>query len=352
MFERWLAVVLMFVFHASSDSVLLTIGYCPTAFTGQGAVVKVDPQTGNYTIMHKFGLPKDIFGCPIEEDPIVTFDYNTNYLYLTDFDEDFLTIVLDVVNGKIISSFKPKDLYFAGFENAYYESSSQMLKGVTPTVEEDGFCFDGCFAWGQMNVPSGKYQKVQDIPFKAMLDDSHFVDLDNHKFWIQASYDLRDASAACAPKQSDECLLSIDSQTGALLSSVFTPNFTVYKYAPQRNSDGTVLAWMNGFDSLCNNPYDEFLFGYVNLEKATAEPIACISTDTVVDMDEWISSFSPDLTMMATGSGNAYAGQAQLLVFDTANAKTIINGRLSGLGNALGAYMGLFSVWSVDWIQD
>jgi len=24
---------------------------------------------------------------------------------------------------------------------------------------------------------------------------------------------------------------------------------------------------MEGFDSLCNNPYDNFLFGYVNLEQ-------------------------------------------------------------------------------------
>jgi hypothetical protein len=48
--------------------------------------------------------------------------------------------------------------------------------------------------------------------------------------------------------------------------SFFFSNFNiVYKYSPQLNSDGTVLAWLEGFDSLCNNPYDNFLFGYVDL---------------------------------------------------------------------------------------
>jgi hypothetical protein len=84
-----------------------------------------------------------------------------------------------------LNSFKPSDPFFTGFENIYYETSSKMIKGITATVEEDGFCFDGCFAWGQMDVPSGKYKKIKDIPFKAMQDDSHYVDLANNKVIVK-----------------------------------------------------------------------------------------------------------------------------------------------------------------------
>jgi hypothetical protein len=94
-----------------------------------------------------------------------------------------------------------------------------------------------------MQVPTGKYVKIKDIPFKAMLDDSHFVDeqagkvsklvspslrlnlsLQLLQFYIQGSYDLR--TNPCGPKDSSECMLTIDTRTGNLLSSIYTPNFT------------------------------------------------------------------------------------------------------------------------------
>ncbi len=44
--------------------------------------------------------------------------------------------------------------------------------------------------------------------------------------------------------------------------------------------------------SLCNHPYNDFLFATVNLHTVKATPIACISKNVTVQMDEWISSFS------------------------------------------------------------
>ena len=53
-----------------------------------------------------------IFGCPALYDPTVTFDRNTEMLYL-DFTSDFgELVVVDVPNAKVISHTKPKDEFW------------------------------------------------------------------------------------------------------------------------------------------------------------------------------------------------------------------------------------------------
>jgi hypothetical protein len=46
------------------------------------------------------------------------------------------------------------------------------------------------------------------------------------------------------------------------------------------------LGWLEGFDTLCNNPENNFLFAEINLMKGTATPIACIQNNITVHMDE------------------------------------------------------------------
>jgi len=218
---------------------------------------------------------------------------------------------------------------------------------LTATVETSGYCFDGCFAFSQLEVPGGQYKKIQDIPFKAILDDSHYFDPTSNVLWVQGSYDLR-TSNRCAPVDSDECLLQIDVNTGDLLSAMWT-NWTIYKYA-QLNDDGTILSWMYGLEGLCKN--NDFLFAKVNLTDATAIPIACIPKNVTVDMDEWIASFSLDSTLMATGFGDARTGSfSQLLVFNTSDASVVLNTNLTGLAEALKSAKKLFGIWSIDFVN-
>eukprot|EP01116_Phalansterium_solitarium_P011733 TRINITY_DN2749_c0_g3_i1.p1 TRINITY_DN2749_c0_g3~~TRINITY_DN2749_c0_g3_i1.p1 ORF type:complete len:352 (+),score=147.19 TRINITY_DN2749_c0_g3_i1:124-1179(+) len=323
---------------------VLTVAYCPTEFTGAGAIVEVNPVTGNFTITGTFKWPSDIIGCPADYDPIVTLDGATSQLYLYFLEDDIVAIV-DVAKAKLVSQFAPSDLFFTGFENMQYVASEQALKGVSGTVTQDGFCDDGCFQYGDLTT-KGKYTKQQLVPFKAVLDDSHYYDESRGIYWIQASYDLRDT--ICGHVDSDECLLALDATSGALKSAVYT-NFTVYKYGPA-DASGSLLAWVEGFDDVCDHPYDDFLFAKVDLPTATATPIACIDRNVTVHMDEWIASFSLDGSMMATGSGDAEA-PAQLAVFNTTDASTVLNTDLAGLKQQLKTADGLFFVWSVDWIN-
>jgi hypothetical protein len=41
---------------AAQQSVYMTVAYCPTPYTGAGAVVKIIPSTGAYSIVGKFGM--------------------------------------------------------------------------------------------------------------------------------------------------------------------------------------------------------------------------------------------------------------------------------------------------------
>src|SRR5207237_37666 len=132
------------------------------------------------------------------------------------------------------------------------------------------------------------------------------------------------------------------------LSSKFI-NFTVYKYGRGGSAD-SVVGWVEGDDSLCQDPYNNFLFADVHLPSASIVPRACISQNVTVHSGPWISSFSLDNGLMATGSCNAEGTDAQLLIFDTATAAALVNSALQGLPEALQAYQNLIWVWSLDFV--
>ena len=58
------------------DCVYLTIAYCPSAFSGEGAVVRLSTETGAFNITRRFTLPgaDASLGCPM----------NTDITYLAD----------------------------------------------------------------------------------------------------------------------------------------------------------------------------------------------------------------------------------------------------------------------------
>jgi hypothetical protein len=214
------------------------------------------------------------------------------------------------------------------------------LIGEQPTGHDDGE-----FQFAKFHPIKGDVIELDWLPFRALMDDSHFFNSTTKKYYVQGSYDKRPQK--CAPKDSDLCLLQIDAGTGKLETAKYT-NWTVYKYGKQL-SDGTILAFVEGFDELCKHPYNNYLFAKVNLNTATATPIACISRDVTIQMDEWISSFSKDQSLFATGS--RFGGNAQFLVLNTTNAQTVINSKLEGLDKALGTQLGLYWIWSVDFLN-
>ncbi len=41
--------------------------------------------------------------------------------------------------------------------------------------------------------------------------------------------------------------------------------FTVYAWSPNTLEDGSLVAWVYGFESVCKDPYDDYAFAKVNL---------------------------------------------------------------------------------------
>ena len=331
-----------------TESVLLVVGFCPTAFSSAGAIVAVDPHTGNYTIRGRFEWPEEIFGCLFNYDPTVTVDLATQQA-MFDFTSDTGYFVeVSLAQHRISGKATPSDPFFTGFENFVYTDTGPFkkeLRGLSATVTESGYCDDGCFRYGTMAL-SGHYSAGPTIPFKAILDDSHYFDPQAKRFWVQGSYDLREDGKRCAPNDTDECLLQLNSETGALISAKGPTNWTAYKYFGTPNSNGDVLAWVEGFDHVCKHPYNDFAFAHVNLQAATARLVACIPRNVTLHMDEWISSFNADGTRFATGSGNTEA-PAQVAVFEVETGKLILNTALEGLGQKLLAYQKMFAVWGL-----
>jgi len=140
--------------------------------------------------------------------------------------------------------------------------------------------------------------------------------------------------------------MAIQADTGQLISTTFT-NYTMYKYSQHADKQSRLLTWIEGFDEVCLDPYNNFGFARVTLTTAQAQLLTCIQHNVTVHMDEWIGAFSRDDSVYATGSGDAEA-EAQLLLFDTAKGQAVINTNLAGLAAALGAAEGLFDIWSVN----
>jgi hypothetical protein len=89
-----------------------------------------------------------------------------------------------VVAGKVVRTVHPKDPFFVGFVNMAYDPAVGLI-GLAPHVEETGYCSDGCFSIGILSPTTGAYKQLSDIPFKAMLDDSHYYDPNQHVMFAQ-----------------------------------------------------------------------------------------------------------------------------------------------------------------------
>jgi len=334
---------------AFAQKILLTIAYCPTYFTGAGAIVSVDARTGQWTIEKEFKWPSQIQfeGCAgAFDDPAFDFDRSTNVLYLDFVDEFGLLVELDVTTGTS-RAFKPSDDFFVGFKNMALIDSS-TVKGAAPTVEESGYCSDGCFGFYAMSTTTGHTNKLKDILFRAMMDDTHYLYKTNSSYYVQVSYPLY---KGCGGEDYELCMIAINTDTGDTISQKLT-NWTVYHYAASMDASGNVLAWIEGFDKLCNHGTAEnFLFAHVNLLQATAIPIVCMDNNVIVHEAPWISDFSVDETLFATASGNPDAGVAQLLVLSTQTGKAVVNSNLNGLGQALKSVDGLFWIWSLNFVN-
>ena len=399
----------------AEDSVYMTIGFCPSDFTGkargspiavkcpaasmlgslashflplspspQGAVVKVNATTGNFTIINRFPLPNAIIGCPMMESAnymadVVKrsgpkpFDGRNHHLSWTT--EFGMLSVVDQDGGTITHNVNGKGGFaFDGFTSFAISKDAHTYHGLTPHVTQNGFCNDGCFQFGNQDIEGGVYSGFGPLPFKSIMSDTRFFHEEKGVYytqgtWLfdrvnwrrvscrfhvgsltnfssppphtQGSYPLTD-KAACSKVQSDSCMFAINATTGEFLWSKKTPDFEVYKYEDALaypngvDKDGTVLAWVFGFQKTCGKDLNSFAFARVHLATATAKLIACIPKKDVVHYNPNMAGFSHDNTRFATGSGNPYTGSMQLLVFDTKTGKTILDSSLPTLPAALG----------------
>ena len=122
-----------------------------------------------------------------------------------DFVDDFGQVVtVDASTASVVGTAKPKDLWFVGFENMGFDGS--LLQGLSPTGTTDGTLI--CYTWqrygrltylrfrglpvwqsrpedGCLCQQDGKHYVdivfavsltlTQNIPFRALTDDSHYV---------------------------------------------------------------------------------------------------------------------------------------------------------------------------------
>lgn len=355
---RWYFLVLSLFFtvilrscvQAQTGELLLTVAFCPTAFSSGGAVIAVDTATGSTTIRGTFDWPSAILGCPALEDPTVTSDPSSGLQYLYFGDENLL-VQLDLLTQKVRSAVTKNDEFFTGFTNMAVAAAT-TLQGLSPTVESASsvpYCSEGCFNFGKVDTDNGDYSNITDVPFKEAADDVAFVSPDGSTFYTQVSHDLRTDGKQCAPKQVDQCLLAI--ANGQMTQTIYTP-FTIYQFGSVNPgaADDTVPVWLF-WEQQCQQGDNSYLFGALNLTSGSAKPTACIPRDLVIDWDEWIGAFSLDNSLFATASGNSEGDPSQLLVFNTSTGVPLVNSQLTDIPRQLHAWSNLIFIWAVSFVK-
>lgn len=133
----------LFLLHLA-ETVHLSVSYCPTAFTGRGGVVSVDPSgAGSFSVVdHGWKWPSAVdSGCPENSDPTVLIDAGHAYLdftsawgYITD---------IDVTKGSVARAIKASsrtDLAFDGFTSfATSDSVSCSVHCAVPVVTREWY---------------------------------------------------------------------------------------------------------------------------------------------------------------------------------------------------------------------
>jgi len=342
--------LLLFVFSTLGNSLagkaVMTIAFGQNYFETQGAIVTVDIETASWEILGTFQWPDKVKNNnPYFYDPTITVDRKSGLIYFSFQSLAGFTATLDPSLPKIIDSHQSSDIFWVGFTNMRNDHQSHLI-GVSPVGNHHGE-----FSFGRLDLPLDKeYFNMSLIPFKGDMDDTAHYDESTQMYYTQASYDQREKK--CAPVDSDLCMLQINSKTGQLVDAVFT-NWTMYHlYDGQvsRRPDGSVemLGWIEGFPDLCKHPYNDFLFAQVNLHTGKARPVACLDHSVSIQEDEWIAAFTPDGTKLATAS--RWSDDTQFLVLDTATGKALVQSSLKGISQKLGAKLGLFYIWSLDFL--
>ena len=158
-----------------------------------------------------------------------------------------------------------------------------------------------------------------------------------------------------------DCLLSIDTNTGALLKSVYNRNEHVYRFGnPARPATSSlkkttdlngpiVDAFVVGMNNRCNRSENvtSYAFATVDLAQSEFELISCVNTNIVIQEDPWVSSFSPSNEVFVTASGDADGEDPQFLSFDVEKGNVIVQTKLTGLSKKLDAKLGLIFVWAL-----
>jgi len=170
------------------------------------------------------------------------------------------------------------------------------------------------------------------ILFKAMMDDTEYYDPSSEMYYVQADYDQR-PNPVC-PGGQELCILGIDATNGALIS-VVKSNYTVYKWAGEGGTSPTsALGWIEGMQFCSKTSQSGFLFGEVNLETGDITPGPCVPDGLVIQEQPWISGFSNDGSLFATGS--RFSDDTQFLVLDVGTGGLLVNTTLPGLAQKLG----------------
>ena len=330
------------------DTLYALLGYCPDPFSSEGAVITIDSDSGNYKIIGRFNWPNQIFGCLFNYDPTITTKNHTIFL---DFTSDFgFFITVDLDKAKVMDTITPKDAFFLGYINMEYNETSTNdfnVVGLTPNVEKNGLCSDGCFQFGLLNQ-NGLYKGLHDVYFKAMMDNAHYWDKESNVYYVQGSYDLN-YSHPCAPRQSDLCMISIDVNNGNTLNKIGPNNYTIYQYyynvSNINNNIQDVLVFVEGFDNICKHPYNNFGFAKINLVTTDIQLLTCIDRNITIEFTEY-TAFNNDGTLFAEAVGNTET-TTQVLIIDVNTGMSVVNTDLPGLGRKLPAWLDLYVIWGI-----
>ena len=126
---------------------------------------------------------------------------------------------------------------------------------------------------------------------------------------------------------------------------------TINQKTPPFNGPTTnKYARMNTHHALESWRFQEFGFARVRLDEGTASLISCINETTSVHTTPNYGAFDPERKTFVAASGNPETGEMQVVLFDVATGKTLLDTPLTGLKAKLGVsnVAPFVQVWGVS----
>jgi len=330
-----------------------TVGWCDKFNRGWLAVITVQPNSGQFSILHTFGGTDYVIPCLSSQEEIPTaYDHFTHQITYQIYIEE-RSMVIDYATGELMfDNLVDTQIPWNGMS---FENSN--IIGTSARGNGSSWCSNGCLLFGSSPVPEGGLVGISSLPYTDETSYPAFYPNPAGQgagvYVTQFHGGLNSDTCDNAGHAFVACLTAIDARTGAMLSTVPLINDMVW-LTPNFINNNTVLGVGVATPGMCNGPQQNKYSAYSTIIATGQQRVIGSGCLPTVGGDPYFRRgvFSYDGShFLASAVASGSNPQPWIVLYDLYNNIVKLNTRLTGLGAKLGGVNDTaLTLWSVDFL--